>query len=292
MEMTMKDTRKQTTTKAELPLGRQRNYSEVIELLDAHWAIPVTDQLARIKKLDAALGNHAQSLKAIAITGTNGKSITVHLTSKLLMEESLKVGAMYAPHLLTYNERLAIDEEPVSNKEFTEAANDVINAADSLGLKCNSFELLTMMAILHFAKSKVDVAIFETGSSDCIELINICKPVIVAVTRAIDEKITDETIVPVELISHMLSIVTTDTHVISADQSKLNLQTMLNITKEKNGVWAMPIRKLAQLAYPFEQLHGRCAALAERVADIFVNTFANRDAVVINDTLLTKGISK
>ena len=150
----MKDTRKQPTTKTELPLGHQRNYSEVIEFLDAHWAVSTTDQLARIKKLDAALGNHAQNLKTIAITGTNGKSITIHLTSKLLKEESLKVGTMYAPHILTYNERLTISEEPISNKEFTEVANDVINAADSLSLKCNSFELLTMMAILHFAQKQ------------------------------------------------------------------------------------------------------------------------------------------
>ena len=288
MEITMKDTRKQTTPKTDLPLGRQRNYNEIIELFDAHWSISTTDQLARIKKLDAALGNHAQNLKSIAVTGTNGKSITIHLTSKLLKEENLKVGTMYAPHILTYNERLAIGEETISNKEFTEIANEVINAADSLNLKCNSFELLTMMSVLHFAQNKVDVAIFETGSTDCIELLNICKPFIVALTRAIDETITDETIVPTELIKKMLSIVNTGTHVISADQSKINLQLMLDITKAKNGTWAMPIRKLAQLSYPFEQLHGRCAALAERVADIFVNTFVNRDAIVVNDTLLTK----
>ena len=36
---------------------------------------------------------------------------------------------------------------------------------------------------------------------------------------------------------------------------------MQEITKQKGGVWAMPIRKLLHLAYPFEQLHGRCAAL-------------------------------
>jgi dihydrofolate synthase/folylpolyglutamate synthase len=284
----MKDTRKQPSPKTDLPLGHQRNYSEIIELLDAHWAVSTNDQAARIKKLDTALGNHAQELKSIAVTGTNGKSITIHLTSKLLKEESLKVGTMYAPHILTYNERLTISEETISNKEFTEIANEVINAADSLNLKCNSFELLTMMAILHFSQNKVDVAIFESGSSDCIELLNICKPSIVAVTRAIDETITDETVVPADLIKRMLSIVNAGAHVISADQSKINLQLMLDITKAKNAVWAMPIRKLAQLTYPFEQLHGRCAALAERIADIFVNTFANRDAIVVSDTLLTK----
>lgn len=284
----MKDTRKQPSTKTSVPLGRQRNYSEVIELLDHNWSVSTADQASRFKKLDAALGNHAQTLKAIAVTGTNGKSITVHLTSKLLKEESLKVGALYAPHILTYNERVTIGEETISNKEFTEVANEVINAAESLNLTCNSFELLAMMAIVHFAQNKVDVAVFETGNKDCIELFNICKPTIVAVTRAIDETIKDENIAPAELIKNMLSIVSAGSHVISADQSKINLQLMLDITNSKNGVWAMPIRKLAQLAYPFEQLHGRCAALAERIADIFVNTFANRDAIVVADTLLTK----
>jgi folylpolyglutamate synthase/dihydropteroate synthase len=50
----------------------------------------------------------------------------------------------------------------------------------------------------------------------------------------------------------------------------------------------MPIRKLAPLAYPYEQLHGRCAALAERIAYIYVNSFANKDAVVVSGTILTK----
>ena len=200
MEIIMKDTRKQPSTKTSVPLGRQRNYSEVIELLDHNWSVSTADQASRFKKLDAALGNHAQTLKAIAVTGTNGKSITVHLTSKLLKEESLKVGALYAPHILTYNERVTIGEETISNKEFTEVANEVINAAESLNLTCNSFELLAMMAIVHFAQNKVDVAVFETGNKDCFELFNICKPSIVAVTRAIDETIKDENIAPAELI--------------------------------------------------------------------------------------------
>ena len=37
----------------------------------------------------------------------------------------------------------------------------------------------------------------------------------------------------------------------------------------KGALWVMPIRKLAPLPYPFEQLHGRCAALAERIEATF-----------------------
>ena len=72
---------------------------------------------------------------------------------------------------------------------------------------------------------------------------------------------------------------------VSADQSKLNLQVMQDLVKEKNGVWSMPIRKLAALPYPFEQLHGRCAALAERISQTYVNSFTNSNAVVANTLL-------
>ena len=46
---------------------------------------------------------------------------------------------------------------------------------------------------------------------------------------------------------------------------------MAEMTEKAGAQWAMPIRKLVALSYPFEQLHGRCAALAERIASIFVN---------------------
>ena len=50
----------------------------------------------------------------------------------------------------------------------------------------------------------------------------------------------------------------------------------------------MPICKLAALAYPFEQLHGRCAALAERIAEMYVENFVTKDATVVKGGLLSK----
>lgn len=107
---------------------------------------------------------------------------------------------------------------------------------------------------------------------------------VTAITRVTTD---DEKKVNAEL-KKIFSLVQAGTHVISADQSKLHLQTMLEMVKAKKATWAMPIRKLATLTYPFEQLHGRCAALAERIAHIYVNEFANKDAIVLSDSLLTK----
>ncbi|MCQ8780340.1 hypothetical protein NQU49_27460, partial [Escherichia coli] len=45
--------------------------------------------------------------------------------------------------------------------------------------------------------------------------------------------------------------------------------------------------KLATLSYPFEQLHGRCAALAERIGEIYINSFVPTEQH-LEDSLLAK----
>ncbi|HSW73634.1 MAG TPA: hypothetical protein VLG71_00600 [Candidatus Limnocylindria bacterium] len=265
--------------------GKQRSYNEVVEFLDQHWQSNLADKnLSCMKQLDKAFGSVAQKTNAILVSGTNGKSITINFATKLLADEGLKVGAFYAPHILMYNERFSIGNETISNKTFTEIGNDVINTAESLGLKPNSYEVLTMMALLYFQSQQVDVALMEVSNGGASDATAICTPKIAAITRVT----SDNEKVATQELSDILGIVKTGTHVISADQSKLHLQEMLEIVQDKGGVWGMPIRKLAPLAYPFEQLHGRCAALAERISFVYVNNFANTNAIVVTGTLLTK----
>lgn len=273
--------------KGAVALGKQRSYNEVIEFLDANWASNTTDKsLTCMKQLDKAFGNIAQKTNAILVNGTNGKSLTIHFASKLLADEGLNVGAFYAPHILTYNERISHNNEIIPNKTFTELGNDVINMAESLNITPNSFEILTMMALLHFNTQKVDVVLLEQSEPGITNATAICSPKITAITRVTPDNEAPEKVTA--LLHELLSVVQPGSHVISADQSKLYLQDMLDMVKAKGGVWGMPIRKLAPLGYPYEQLHGRCAALAERIAYIFVNQFAHKDAIVVTSSLLTK----
>jgi dihydrofolate synthase/folylpolyglutamate synthase len=284
MENDMKtNTNKQLSTKETVALGKQRSYNEIVEFLDANWQTNTADKnLAVMKKLDQAFSNPSK-LNCVLVAGTNGKSLTINYAAQLLREEGLKVGTFYAPHILTYNERLSINNETISNKTFTELGNDVINMAESLGLNPNSFEVLTIMALLFFKNNDVDVAVLEVSEGGTFNATNICSPKIAAITRVTCD---DEALVK-DAIIDIFGIVKPNTYVVSADQSKLNLQVMHDLVKEKNGVWSMPIRKLAALPYPMEQLHGRCAALAERIAHTYVNGFMNSETVIAN-TLLSK----
>jgi len=261
--------------------GKERSYNDIVELLDQNWHR--SNDSSKITKIDQALESPSKKIKSVLVAGTNGKSLTMHFATKLLKEEGISVGAFYAPHILTYNERIAVNSETISNKSFTDIANEVLDTAALQDVQLNSFELLTLIALTYFARNNVDVALLE-GCEDHVNTLKLCTPDITAITRVTPDKQEKAT----EQVAEILKNIPTGSWVVSADQSKLNLQTMLELTNAKGAQWAMPIRKLAPLNYPFEQLHGRCAALAERIAYIFVNQIAHKDAVIVSSSLLTK----
>lgn len=254
--------------------GKQRVYSEVVEFLDTHWASNENDTaLTTITALDKLLGFPSKKLNSILITGTNGKSLTLEFTKKILIHENLTVGTLFAPHILTYNERFALNNEYINNKNFTELANQIINIAQAENLCIGTRDILTAMALVYFTKNNVDVALFELEDIATARPVTICNPHIIGITRITNSQANTNIPVSESIINSMLSVVKKNTHVVSADQSKLNLQAMQKTVLAIGGIWSMPIRKLATLAYPFEQLHGRCAALAERIAQMYINTF-------------------
>lgn len=282
-------TQKQSQPKG-IVTGKQYSYPEIVDYLDAHWDPGYKDtSLASFKKVDQALGTLTQKLPTIIITGTNGKSLTTHFASRLLKEEGLHVGALMAPHILTYNERIVAHNETISNKLFTDVANEVLAAAAAVGVEPYSLDLITLMALLYFWQQKADVLLLEQSDFQDADPISLCKPKMVALTRVTNYDQTEKGNVLLEKsVRQMLAVAQPETHIISADQSKLNLQLIQRLTLERKAIWAMPIRKLAPLPYPFEQLHGRSAALAERIAQIYVNTFLFKDTVIVANSLLIK----
>ena len=281
--------RKQIPSQTPIPSKKIRSYSEVIEYLNEHWYMNHSSKtLDRVKQLDAALGYPSQKVPALLVAGTNGKSITIHLAAKLLREEGLKVGTFSSPHLLSYNERISFNLDPIANKTFTDIGNDVINAAESLGIEAYSFELLTIMALLFFESKKVDVALLEASEGGMYSAVNICHALVATITRVTPHNVNVKEKDISALVEELMGIVKKETWLVSGDQNKANLEQMQRLTEAHGGYWAMPIRKLAPLAYPFEQLHGRCAALAERIAQLFMEKHYNKNAIITSDSLLSR----
>lgn len=285
----MINTNKQERHNGSLGLDKQRSYSEIIELLDSKWNVEADKSLSRMKKLDSALGSPSKNLNAILVAGSNGKSLTINFINQIFKEEGIKTGSFYSPHFLTYNERICINKsEVIQNKLFVEVANEVINAAEKEKIDASSREILTAIAFKHFVNSEVDVVALEVEGSNSWDPVNICAPKVLAVTRITDNEEKENSKKVEELITEISKIAKENCWVISADQSKISLQNLQEQAVSSGAKWAMPIRKLAPLPYPFEQLHGRCAALAERSAQIFAENWAFKDAKIVSDSLLIK----
>jgi folylpolyglutamate synthase/dihydropteroate synthase len=291
MGITMKNTQsiKQTVPHGSIVPPKQRSYHELVEYLDTHWQPESSEQtLQLMKALDQAFGNICQKMPTILVTGINGKSLTTHFTSKLLREEGLVVGAFYSPHMLTYNERFTLNNDIITNKSFVDIANEVIMMVETLGLPPSTNEILAIIAFLYFKQQHADVALFEVGSITPFHPLVVTNPKIACVTRVSEKENNITSSVEPELLTAILSIVKPGTYTVSADQSKLSLQNMQTMVEEMDGIWVMPIRKLAPLSYPFEQLHGRCAALAERIAQIYIEHCSDKESVIVANSLLSK----
>lgn len=90
--------RNQASRESAASIGSPKSYNEIVDYLNAHWVKQHTDAtLATMKKLNKALGNVAEKISAIFVTGTNGKSSTINFSSQLLKEEGLNVGAFLFP---------------------------------------------------------------------------------------------------------------------------------------------------------------------------------------------------
>ncbi len=259
-----------TTARKEGIALKQRSYTDIVEYLDSHWSVARQDSLDRVKALDQALNNPSKSVRAILVAGSNGKSLTINFAAKLLTAEGLKVGAYYAPHVLTYQERFALNETTISQKLFTDIANEVINAAEQASINANSSELLAIMALSYFKQEKVEVALLEVDNGGLNNPVNICNALVATITRIAEPTVTTTPEELEAITRQTVGIVKKDTYLVSGDQSKAALHLMQELTQAQGGHWLMPIRKVVALEYPFEQLHGRCAALAERIAVTFI----------------------
>ncbi len=225
--MKNRSTHKRASSKGIVP-GKQYSYHELVEYLDGCWSDDrKNSSLSCIKKLDKAFGNPSKQIDTILITGTNGKSLTTYFTGRLLQQEGLSVGASYAPHLMTYNERFTHNNEMISNKQFTDIGNEVVHMVDELGLRPHALDMLTTMAFLYFSQKQVDVALLELTDLYGTDPVLVSKPKISAISRITDFDAEEDS---EQTIKKVLSVVAPNTHVVSADQSKLTLNVMEKIT--------------------------------------------------------------
>ena len=138
--------------------------------------------LERIEQLLANLGNPHHDVRVIHVAGTNGKGSVCAYLSSILTEAGYKVGRYTSPHLVDWNERICLNEQPISLEALQSLLLQVIDAINPNTESPTQFEIITAAAWLYFAKNRVDIAVVEVGLGGRLDATNICRPLVTVIT--------------------------------------------------------------------------------------------------------------
>jgi len=171
--------------------------------------------LTNIKELMSMLGEPHESFHSIHIAGTNGKGSTATALSSILIENGLKVGLFTSPHLVSFTERMRINNKCISEPEVIALASRVRSAISTSDVNPTFFEFVTAMAFYYFAHQKVDWAVVETGMGGRLDATNVINPEVSIITNIsqdhcefLGDTICDITYEKAGIIKHNVPVIT------------------------------------------------------------------------------------
>ena len=127
--------------------------------------------LERVAAVFQQLHAEPPPFPVITVAGTNGKGSSVAMLEAILLAAGYRVGAYTSPHLLTYNERVRLDGEPVSDSSLMESFARIDAARQDTSL--TYFEFATLAALDIFYRQAPDVVVLEVGLGGRLDAVNI-----------------------------------------------------------------------------------------------------------------------
>lgn len=124
------------------------------------------------------LGNPQLSFPTIHVAGTNGKGSVCAKIAHAYSCAGYRVGLYTSPHLISFEERIVVDGEPIPREWAEEKLDELINA----GFTLNCFEYLTLLAFDYFRLKQVDIAVIEVMVGGAKDSTNIVEPELSVIT--------------------------------------------------------------------------------------------------------------
>jgi len=141
----------------------------------------------------ACLGNPERQLRFVHVAGTKGKGSVCAFTARILEEAGYTVGLYISPSLVNVGERISVNGTMLSPEDFLDAFDAVWSAIGTISEDdpVTVFEVFTAMAIVHFARRKVDMVVWEVGLGGLYDATNVIPVPEVAVITNIGLEHTD-----------------------------------------------------------------------------------------------------
>lgn len=157
-------------------------YDDAVKAIDAIPKFLEAPSVEHTRAVLDAIGAPDQGMKIIHVAGTNGKGSVCAFVTGMLSALGMKVGTFTSPHLIKMNERIKVNNEPVSDEEFLRSYLTVKEKCSSLG-DMNYFEYLFAMGMDIFSHADLDYVVLEVGLGGRMDGTNaIVPPVCCAIT--------------------------------------------------------------------------------------------------------------
>ncbi|MBV9618353.1 MAG: bifunctional folylpolyglutamate synthase/dihydrofolate synthase [Verrucomicrobia bacterium] len=131
-----------------------------------------------IAELDVDLGN----ARVIHVAGTNGKGSVCATIDSICRAQGYRSALFTSPHLVTFRERIRVNGEMISEHEVASGLTNIRELVRDWELHPTFFEVTTALALKHFANSKIDIVVLETGLGGRLDATNAIQPNVVVIT--------------------------------------------------------------------------------------------------------------
>lgn len=161
---------------------KKNSYQKCLDKIYKLGRFGIKLELDTILNILNLLDNPEKRYNLVHVAGTNGKGSTATYIASILQKSGFKTGVYTSPHLVKFNERIAINGRHISNDDVVNAY-EAVNKVDTGERKATFFEIATAMGFYYFAKKSVQWAVIETGMGGRFDATNIIKPKVSVITN-------------------------------------------------------------------------------------------------------------
>lgn len=185
----------------------------------------------------------------IHIAGTNGKGSTVNYLRSVLNAHGYKVGTFTSPYLICHNDRIRIDDMPISDDELLKYINQYYDVIEEDGL--SMFEIDVLIMLTYFEKEDLDYRIIETGIGGLRDKTNVIEPILCAITNVgMDHmELLGEDVYAIT--KEKMGIIKKDTMFVTSEEKGTLLALMQEKCDEMNAMMYV-VPEYQVMSYPFK----------------------------------------
>ncbi len=194
---------------------------------------PETFDLSRVEGLLEAVGDPHRQFPAVHIAGTKGKGSTAAMIESALRVAGYRTGFYTSPHLHTFRERIRVGGENIPQEAVVALVEEIQPLIDQLP-EVTTFEAITTIGFLYFARSEIDIAVIEVGLGGRLDATNVLTPEVSVITSISKDHtyLLGDTLE--EIAYEKAGIIKPDVPVVSAPQRAAAIRTIAEVSREQD----------------------------------------------------------